>query len=143
MNNSHLDSAVTIARALGHQARLRTLSMLRQGELCVCQITLVLKLAPSTVSAHLRELRRAGLITERKKGRWVWIRLGDDPDVSPWIDTALSAASDDQQMLSDLAFVEEIQDLPVEDLCRLGYEAAREKRDSNVDSTRSRKGITP
>ena len=67
MNSSNLDSAVAIARALGHPARLRTVAVLRSGELCVCQVTEVLKLAPSTVSAHLKELKRAGLIVERKE----------------------------------------------------------------------------
>ena len=48
-------------KALAHPGRLRILAMLRGGPLCVCQMTAVLKLAPSTVSAHLSELRSAGL----------------------------------------------------------------------------------
>lgn len=143
MIQSSLDTAVTIARALGHPARLRTMAMLRRGELCVCQITVVLKLAPSTVSAHLRELRRAGLTTERKEGRWVWVGIGGDSESRPWIDNALAGTSGDQQMMSDLALVEDIQNLPVEDLCRLGYDAAREKRRSKVETTRSQDGDTP
>ena len=143
MNPSLLDTAVTIARALGHSARLRTIAMLRSGELCVCQIRAVLGLAPSTVSAHLRELRRAGLTAERKEGRWVWVGLGEDPTIRPWIDNALGGTSGDQQMLSDLKLVEEIKSLPVEDLCRLGYEAAREKRRLNVDAHRSKDGNAP
>ncbi len=143
MNTSFLDSTVTIARALGHPARLRTIAMLRGGELCVCQITAVLKLAPSTVSAHLRELRRAGLTAERKEGRWVWVGLGEDPETRPWIDNALAGVAGDEQMLLDLALVEEIQKLPVEDLCRLGYEAAREKRRSQVGATRSKERNAP
>ncbi len=72
MKSSNLDTTVAAARALGHRARLRTVAMLRSGELCVCQITEVLKLAPSTVSAHLKELKQAGLVSERKDGRWVY-----------------------------------------------------------------------
>ena len=55
MMNENMASAIAASRALGHPARLRTVAMLGSGELCVCQITEVLKLAPSTVSAHLRE----------------------------------------------------------------------------------------
>ncbi len=55
-----LNTAVAAARALGHSARLRAVAMLRSGELCVCQITEVLKLASSTVSLHLKELKRSG-----------------------------------------------------------------------------------
>lgn len=122
---SNLDTAVEVSRALGHPARLRTVAMLRTGELCVCQIKEVLQLAQSTVSSHLRELRRAGLITERKDGRWVYFELSAGADVKPWLDAALGAAAGDPQIEADGLMVEELRRLPVEDLCRLGYEAAR------------------
>ena len=125
MINSTLDSAVSIARALGHPARLRTVAMLRTGELCVCQITEVLSLAPSTVSAHLKELRRSGLITERKDGKWVFFSLVDDDSALSWVETALAPLAGDTQLEADSRLVDELRRLPVEDLCRLGYEKAR------------------
>ena len=45
MSSLRLDSAVTMARAIGHPARLRALAMLSSGELCVCQIKEVLELS--------------------------------------------------------------------------------------------------
>ncbi|MCG6948228.1 MAG: metalloregulator ArsR/SmtB family transcription factor [Acidobacteria bacterium] len=127
MKYSTLDSSVAAARALGHPARLRTVAMLASGELCVCQITEVLELAPSTVSAHLKELKQAGLIGERKDGRWVYIDLDDSEASRSWIEAALSPLSGDPQLESDRLLVEELRSLPVEDLCRHGYEAARKK----------------
>jgi DNA-binding transcriptional ArsR family regulator len=128
MSFPRIKQAVAIARALGHSARLRTVAMLRSGDLCVCQITEVLKLAPSTVSLHLKELKRAAVITEHKEGRWVHIGLSEDPEVRPWIDTALAAVAGDPQLDSDDQMVAELRRLPVEDLCRLGYEKARAKQ---------------
>ena len=126
MKISNLDAAVTISRALGHPARLRTVSMLRSGELCVCQVTEVLQLAQSTVSTHLRELKRAGLVVERKQGRWVFFSLSaDDPETSPWLDAALRTLESDDQIARDDRTVEEIRGLPVEDVCRHGFEAAK------------------
>jgi len=75
-----LSDIVHVHKALGHPARLRIVAMLRSGELCACQITAVLQLAPSTVSSHLAELRRAGLLTERKDGRWIHYRLAQSED---------------------------------------------------------------
>jgi DNA-binding transcriptional ArsR family regulator len=99
--------------------------MLRSGELCVCQITEVLKLASSTVSLHLKELKRSGLITEHKDGRWVYIALSQVTEARSRIETALAAVAGDPQLEADDQMVAELRHLPVEDLCRLGYERAK------------------
>jgi DNA-binding transcriptional ArsR family regulator len=127
METSSFHIAVAVARALGHPARLRTVAMLRSGELCPCQMTEVLRLAGSTVSVHLKELKRAGLIEERKEGRWVFFALASDPSARRWIETALDAVADDPQLEDDARLVAELRRLPLEDLCRLGYEAAKSK----------------
>ena len=98
--------------------------MLRSGELCVCQITEVLKLASSTVSAHLKELKQAGLVSERKNGRWVYFDLADDDRTRAWIEAALPPPGDDPQLAADERLVAELRRLSVENLCRFGYEAA-------------------
>jgi DNA-binding transcriptional ArsR family regulator len=128
MTLTPLEAAVAVARALGHPGRLRMLAMLQSGELCVCQLTEVLRLAPSTVSLHLKELKRAGLVTERRDGRWVYLALSEDPEARPWIETALAALAGDPQLEADDEMVEELRRLPVEDLCRLGYEEARARQ---------------
>jgi arsenate reductase/ArsR family transcriptional regulator len=124
MIDANLESAVAVARALGHPARLRTIAMLQTGELCVCQITEVLGLAPSTVSAHLKELKRAGLINERKQGRWVYFNLVDQHEARSWIEAALAPLASDPQLGTDRQLVDELRRLSVEDLCRFGYEVA-------------------
>ena len=136
MNPNNLYAAVAAARALGHPARLRTIAMLRSGELCVCQITEVLKLASSTVSLHLKELKRSGLITEHKDGRWVYIALSEVTDAHSWIETALAAVAGDSQLAADDQMVAELRKLPVEDLCRLGYEGAKAKQSRNKSRKR-------
>ena len=129
---SDLDRTVAIARAFGNPARLRIAAMLRTGDLCVCQITEVLGLAPSTVSAHLRELRQAGVTTERKVGRWVFVGLADDPGAGPWIDNAMDAVKGDPLIAADAELVDELRRLPVEDLCRLGLVEARARQASRA-----------
>jgi DNA-binding transcriptional ArsR family regulator len=141
MKPNGLESVVDVARALGHPARLRALAILRSGELCVCQITEVLGLATSTVSLHLRELKRCGLVSERKEGRWVYVRLSEDPAAESWIRTAMSALGPDPQLEKDALLVAELRRLPVEDLCRLGYERALATRCSNGRRTADEVGV--
>jgi DNA-binding transcriptional ArsR family regulator len=122
---SSLDDAVAAARALANPARLRMLAMLRSGELCVCQLTAVLGLAPSTVSAHLRELKLAGLVAERKDGRYVHVRLAPAGAATAWIECALAHTVRSAQAVADETAVAALRRLPVDELCRLGADEVR------------------
>jgi len=70
-----MQGILALTKALADENRIRALMMLRQGELCVCQIIEILGLAPSTVSKHMSILRQAGLVEGRKQGRWMFYRL--------------------------------------------------------------------
>lgn len=83
MTTDTLRPLVDTLKALAHPVRLRILALLRGGELCVCEVAAVLGLAPSTVSEHLTDLRRAGVVREWKVGRWVHVALADDPGDRP------------------------------------------------------------
>ena len=63
---------MSITKALADENRVRMLLALRDGELCVCQITELFGLAPSTISKHLSILYQAGLVESRKEGRWIY-----------------------------------------------------------------------
>ena len=70
---------LTIAKALADANRLKALFCLREGELCLCQIIMLLRLAPATMSRHMAILHQAGLVETRKDGRWVYYRLSKSP----------------------------------------------------------------
>jgi len=73
---------MNITKALADENRIRALLALRKGELCVCQITELFGLAPSTISKHLSILFQAGLVESRKDGRWIYYKLpGNDAAV--------------------------------------------------------------
>ena len=83
--DSPLNRTLDVAKALANPARIRILAALEGGECCVCQLTAILELAPSTVSAHLSELRRAGFLLDRKDGKIVFYRLSERPELKPWL----------------------------------------------------------
>ncbi len=120
-----LDSQVTLHKALGHPVRLRVLGMLADGELCVCQVTAVLGLAYSTVSSHLAELRRAGLIAERKEGRWVYYRLTDEDPAAAVATEALARIAGDPAVAADRALLARACCVPPAELCRVDLDLAR------------------
>ena len=65
-----LDRAVTLFHALSDPTRLAILELLRGGERCVCDLQDELDAAQSRLSFHLRVLKDAGLVTDRREGRW-------------------------------------------------------------------------
>lgn len=69
---------MNVARALSDENRVRIIMALNGKELCVCQVTDLLGLSPSTVSKHLSILRNARLIASRKDGRWMYYKLQND-----------------------------------------------------------------
>jgi len=62
-------------RACSDPTRLRILALLRDGELCVCDLVEVLQLPQPTVSRHLSYLRRAGLVRAREERSWNFYAL--------------------------------------------------------------------
>ncbi len=67
--------AAKLFHALSDPTRLEILERLRGGERCVCDLQDALDAAQSRLSFHLRTLRDAGLVTDRKDGRWVYYAL--------------------------------------------------------------------
>jgi DNA-binding transcriptional ArsR family regulator len=124
-HDAGLSQATEVFKAVAHPARLRILAMLRRGALCVCQITAVLDLSVSTVSAHLAELKRAGLVVERKDGRWVSYSLAGGPAPRALLGRVRVLVAADPQVQADARLVRGLRRIPVENLCRAELDLAR------------------
>jgi DNA-binding transcriptional ArsR family regulator len=112
-----LAALVDGAKGLAHPARLRLLGMLAGGELCVCQMTAVLELAPSTVSQHLSVLSRGGLVSERKEGKLVFYRLRQDGIAAALLPALLAALARDPLARADRAVVARLRRVDIATLC--------------------------
>lgn len=89
-------------KALSDETRLRIVTLLRHGELCVCDLMAVLDMPQSTVSRHLATLRNAGWVRGRRGGKWMYYSLSQD--LSP--ETKALRAS----VLAALIILPEMQD---------------------------------
>ena len=67
--------AAELFHALSDETRIELIHLLRKGERCVCDLTSALDAAQSRLSFHLKVLKDAGLVTDRKQGRWVHYEL--------------------------------------------------------------------
>ena len=100
---------MNVTRALSDENRVRIIAALNGRELCVCEIIIMLRLSPSTVSKHLSILRNARLLNGRKEGRWMHYSLARDPKrpmVAEAIDWVLRSIGSDAQVRTDWERIE-------------------------------------
>src|SRR5690349_13398993 len=95
-----LDLLQECFKSLGDKTRLRILALLRHENLCVFELVEILQISQPSVSQHLRKLKGARLVKERREGQWVFYSL-DGTDI-PFLESIL-------EKLPDLSL--EIQDM--------------------------------
>jgi ArsR family transcriptional regulator, arsenate/arsenite/antimonite-responsive transcriptional repressor len=81
-----------IFKSLADETRARAILLIcDQGELCVCELMCALDDSQPKISRHLAQLRRTGLLLDRRQGQWVYYRL--NPDLPGWIHEVLKLTS--------------------------------------------------
>ena len=74
----NLERAARWFHALADETRLQIVDRLREGEQCVCDLTDLLGTAQSLLSFHLKTLKDAGILRDRREGRWVYYSLSPE-----------------------------------------------------------------
>lgn len=67
----------TVFSALGDTTRLKMLRLIGDEELCSCEVMAALELTQPTTSHHLAILERAGLLTSKRNGKWVFYKIAN------------------------------------------------------------------
>jgi ArsR family transcriptional regulator len=109
-------------KAVADPTRTRILKLLENGGLCVCQVQAILGLAPSTVSKHLTILKIAGLVEDKRDGKWIEYALTDDsrnPHAKPVLNLLQGKLDRDPAVLADRKRLREIKAIPLTELCAL------------------------
>ena len=73
-----VERAARLFHALSDETRLQIVRSLTRGERCVCELTDALGAAQSRLSFHLKTLKDAGVVTDRRDGRWVHYSLNPE-----------------------------------------------------------------
>lgn len=99
--NLDTERAIRLFHALSDGTRLSIIQRLRLGERCVCDLTDALDAAQSRLSFHLKVLKDAELVSDRRDGRWIYYTLNADTlaEVGELVD-ALAATPSAAERLS-------------------------------------------
>jgi ArsR family transcriptional regulator len=74
-NISSIEQVAALLQTIGQESRLQILLAIGEGETCVCHLEAMLGLRQATLSQHLMALREAGVVTDRRAGRYIFYRL--------------------------------------------------------------------
>jgi ArsR family transcriptional regulator, arsenate/arsenite/antimonite-responsive transcriptional repressor len=90
-------------RALADRTRLRLVNLMGEDEVCVCFLVEALKMSQPKISRHLAYLRRAGVVSARREGKWMHYRLSvpPDPRAAALFNAAQLGLAQDAEMQSD------------------------------------------
>ncbi|GAB6054710.1 winged helix-turn-helix transcriptional regulator [Methanobacterium alkalithermotolerans] len=88
-SDENLYATAEVLKALADPTRLKILHLLKNGELCACEIIEVLDKPQPTVSHHLTLLKNAGFLKWRKEGVWIHYQLSH-PDIMELVDQIMN-----------------------------------------------------
>jgi len=115
-----MEKLLLILKALSDKNRLRIFyALLSYRELCACQITEFINVAGATASRHLSLMVAAGILKNRKQGRWVYFRLNsEDVSLEPVIHWVKQKLGHSTQIKMDMEALNRIAVIPCEELSR-------------------------
>lgn len=108
MKSAGTQMVVLRCKALANPVRLRILFLVKSRERCVCQIKAVTGLPNSTISEQLSYLREAGLIVERREGRWAHFRVASDPEARRFLKLVWPYLETDPTFCRDLEWMDQL-----------------------------------
>ena len=97
-------------KALADRTRLRLINLMGDTEVCVCFFVEVLKTNQPKISRHLAYLRRAGVVSARRDGKWIHYRIVEPPEshAANIFREVLTCLANDPSMQSDRARLQKI-----------------------------------
>ncbi|HEX2964690.1 MAG TPA: metalloregulator ArsR/SmtB family transcription factor [Syntrophorhabdaceae bacterium] len=96
-----MNELLSVFKALSDETRLRILKLLQNGELCVCHIVAAVDMSQSKVSFHLRILKEAGLVKDRRQGKWMHYRLNESDLFKRLLFLSISERVTNEQAMPD------------------------------------------
>lgn len=90
-------------KLLGSESRLTILALLRERELCVCELVEAVEISQPAVSQHLQKLKAYNLVREERRGQWVYYSLSIDD--KPFIEQILRAIPSHHDLIEKLETV--------------------------------------
>ena len=99
MQMDSLEGTATMLKLMGDKTRLSMLGLLIKNDCCVCEFVDIFKMSQPAISQHLRKLKDAGLVNEKRKGQWIFYSLNRENVYFPLVRDVLTHIPDQEDKL--------------------------------------------
>lgn len=97
-----MEKAALTLKLLGDKTRLTMVGLLKDNECCVCEFVELFDMSQPSISQHLRKLRDAGIVKEKRNGQWIFYSLNKESESYPLVMTLLNHIPDQIEKLNRL-----------------------------------------
>lgn len=97
--NIEIEKMAVILKLLGDKTRLTMLLLLKKSDCCVCEFVEIFQMSQPSISQHIRKLKDANLVTETRKGQWIFYSLNRDYDYYSAVQSILDHLPDQEDKI--------------------------------------------
>lgn len=97
-----MENATMILKLLGDKTRLMMMKLIDEQSCCVCEFVEIFQASQPSISQHLRKLRDLGLVSEERKGQWIFYSVNKDNEYYPFIKPILDQLPCQDHLLLNL-----------------------------------------
>lgn len=97
-----MKEATIVLKLLGDQTRLTMLKLMDHHTCCVCEFVEIFQVSQPSISQHIRKLRDVDLITEERRGQWVFYSINKESTYYPFIQSIIDQVPKQDHMLKEL-----------------------------------------
>lgn len=116
-----MNELLGLFKALSDETRLRIVKLLENGELCVCHLVAAVDMSQPKVSFHLKVLKEAGLVKDRREGKWMHYRLNESDLFKRLLFLSIAEKIGNEDVAADLgrlkAFITSRVDADIKTVC--------------------------
>lgn len=106
MEQVTIENTAKIIKLLGDKTRLTMLLLLKESDCCVCQFVEIFHMSQPSISQHIRKLKDVNLVTESRKGQWIFYSLNKANEFYPIISSVLDHLPEQEEKLAQLLEIE-------------------------------------
>ncbi|MRH43557.1 metalloregulator ArsR/SmtB family transcription factor [Aquibacillus halophilus] len=102
INTIDVEKGSIVLKLLGDKTRLSIVSLLMHDECCVCELVEILEMSQPSISQHVKKLKAAEIVKERRQGQWIFCRVNTESEIFSLVKSIMIHFPEQREKIKDL-----------------------------------------